>query len=407
MGLTTETDAQYYAVTQSFLFAGGSTNYISTLGEELSLGGNATTWAPSSTPNPNTDPDYSSANFYLETSPDGAAPWTLYDGISYTNPASNGSTGVTGYGDGFSIINNGIVFFWPDDAILGGTLVNPTFSYYFRIRLKSPNYGSYAYITINDIINNFLVAYVGTGKLIPNAKRTDIMFHAQRGVQEFSYDTLKSVKSQELVVPPSLSIVIPKDYVNYVKISRIDDSGVKNIIYPTRLTINPGEIPVQDDDGIPTQDQYGSNRDSTSVTEERWGALEGSDPNYDSSKNLLGQRFGIDPETAQTNHWFTINEREGTIMFSSGLSEKLIVLEYISDGITCDGSTRIPKLAEEAMYMHIAHSILSGRANIPEYVVQRFKKDRRSALRNAKIRLSNIKLEEIMQVFRGKTKQIK
>ena len=48
MGLTTETDAQYYAVTQSFLFAGGSTNYISTLGEELSLGGNATTWIPSS-----------------------------------------------------------------------------------------------------------------------------------------------------------------------------------------------------------------------------------------------------------------------------------------------------------------------------------------------------------------------
>jgi len=59
------------------------------------------------------------------------------------------------------------------------------------------------------------------------------------------------------------------------------------------------------------------------------------------------------------------------------------------------------------MYMHIAYSILASRQNIPEYIVQRYKKDRRATLRNAKIRLSNIKLEEITQVFRGKSKQIK
>ncbi|GAI95455.1 unnamed protein product, partial [marine sediment metagenome] len=37
----------------------------------------------------------------------------------------------------------------------------------------------------------------------------------------------------------------------------------------------------------------------------------------------------------------------------------------------------------------------------------RYKKDRYAALRNAKIRLSNIKLEEISQVMRGKSKWIK
>ena len=79
------------------------------------------------------------------------------------------------------------------------------------------NYGSYEYIKLNEVINNFLVAYVGAGKLIPSVKRTDVMFHAKRGLQEFSYDTLKSIKSQELTIPPSLSVVIPQDYVNYVK----------------------------------------------------------------------------------------------------------------------------------------------------------------------------------------------
>jgi len=59
------------------------------------------------------------------------------------------------------------------------------------------------------------------------------------------------------------------------------------------------------------------------------------------------------------------------------------------------------------MYMHIAHGILSGRANVPEYIINRYKRERSSALRNAKIRLSNIKLEEISQVFRNKGKWIK
>ena len=64
-------------------------------------------------------------------------------------------------------------------------------------------------------------------------------------------------------------------------------------------------------------------------------------------------------------------------------------------------------MAEEAIYMHIAYSMLASRMNIPEYIVARYKKDRRAALRNAKIRLSNIKLEEFTQIMRGKSKWIK
>ena len=133
------------------------------------------------------------------------------------------------------------------------------------------NYGSYEYIKLGDVINNFLVAYVGAGKLIPGVKRTDVMFHAKRGLQEFSYDTLKVIKSQELTIPPSLSVVIPQDYVNYVKCSWIDGSGAKHVIYPTRVTSNPEELPIQDVDGIPTQDNFGSNLEANqSLTEERW-----------------------------------------------------------------------------------------------------------------------------------------
>ena len=64
-------------------------------------------------------------------------------------------------------------------------------------------YGGYQFITIQDIINNFIISYVGQEKLITKIKRADVAFHAQRAIQELSYDTFKSIKSQEIEIPPS------------------------------------------------------------------------------------------------------------------------------------------------------------------------------------------------------------
>ena len=295
------------------------------------------------------------------------------------------------------------------------------------IQLNNParwaNNGGYSYIKMKEIINNFLVAYVGTGKLIPSIKRTDVMFHAKRGLQEFSYDTLKSIKSQELTIPPSLSIIIPQDYVNYVKMSWVDNLGIKHVIYPTTLTSNPYTVPIQDAEGVPTQDSIGENTEAAqSQTNEKWstandrlinGLVDKQDLNNGGVYSwkwedlYYGRRYGLDPVTSQKNGWFTINEREGTFSFSSDLKDRLIILEYISDGLSVDYDMRIPKMAKEAIYMHIAYSILAGRSGVPEYIINRFKKDRRAALRNAKIRLSEIKLDQFIQVMRGKSKWIK
>ena len=68
---------------------------------------------------------------------------------------------------------------------------------------------------------------------------------------------------------------------------------------------------------------------------------------------------------------------------------------------------KVHKFAEEAMYKHIAYAVLSTRANVPEYIVNRYKKEKFAAKRVAKLRLSNIKIEEITQILRGKSKQIK
>ena len=275
------------------------------------------------------------------------------------------------------------------------------------------NYGGYSYTSLGDVINNFMVGYVGYEKIIPRVNKTDVIFHAKRGLQEFSYDLLKVLKSQELTVPHSLTVPLPQDYVNYVKMSWVDEAGGKHIIYPTRVTSNPTELPIQDNDGIPIQDFLGENIDSNnSLTEDRWASqsqssnLSPTDWKHGRSPRL-GKRYGLQPEHAQVNGSYTINERLGVLSFTSDLVDKIIILEYVSDGLAYDEDMKIPKMAEEAIYMHIIHAILSTRKGIPEYVINRYKRERSAAYRNAKIRLSNIKLEEISQVMRNKSKWIK
>jgi len=246
------------------------------------------------------------------------------------------------------------------------------------------------------------------------------VFHAKRGLQEFSYDILKTVKSQEIELSPSLSMPMPQDYVNYIKVCYIDGSGVRRIIYPTRLTTNPSQPLLQDGDSKYIFDENGKAIESSSITEERWkkfdtrditGDLSSEDSLYLSSSDYLrsdyGQRYGLTPETTQINGFFTIDENIGTFNFSSDLAGKIIVLEYISDGLGTDDEMKVNKLAEEALYKHIAYNVLAVKRNISEYIVQRYKKERRAAIRNAKLRLSNIKLEEITQVMRNKSKRIK
>ena len=398
-----ENNRQYYEGAQSFTSIGGAgQSFTTTFDTDLIF----KAFAPTSA-------DYALNNFKLYTSPSGT-PGTFTEYTSAYTVVDNKIT-ITG-----AVAANDVVVVQLkklDGGNYGTTVADKAYG-----NIVEENYGSYAYTKLGDLVQNFLIAYVGAGKLIPNVKRTDVIFHTKRAIQEFSYDTLRSVNAQELTVPKNLSVIIPQDYVNYVELSWIDTQGVKRIIYPTTLTSNPSEMPVQDNKGIPIQDSFNNNIEGTSITEDRWknnayknlNALQ-NDPLFEYDYYYLyggtmfgyGQLYGLNPETAQSNGWFTINEREGKFSFSANLVDKVILLQYISDGLSSDLNTRVPKMAEEAVYAYVRHAILSSRINQPEYVIQRLKKEASAKLRNAKIRLSNIKSNEIVQVMRGKSKWIK
>ena len=434
-----------------------------------------------------------------------------------------------------------------------GLLTQNQGSYY-----SGNNFGGYQFISLHDIIDNFMATYIGEGKILEKTNRSDVSFHAHRAVQELSFDTFKSCKAQEITVPASLQMILPQDYVNYTKISWVDSAGIKHLLYPTSKTSNPSSVPLQDSDGdynliatgtlvntdatITLDAEYGNikvgmivsgpnivtgskvlatsnssgittieinsnatytgtetltftnfdgslvlkeesthilenvtwaiaedkitqapNTDvssitvgmivshedfpegttvidvngavittsanstaaSTSTTNEvtfistpgdstAWSNYKSGTPseNQDDYQDdtywpMEGSRYGLDPQHAQANGSFYIDCNSGKIHFSSNISGKTVILDYISDSLGTDGEMQVHKFAEEAMYKWIMYGCVSARMGIPEYIVQRFKKEKFAETRKAKLRLSNIKLEEITQILRGKSKQIK
>ena len=405
-------------------------------------------------------------------------------------------------------------------------LINETAKKYYESTQPGINggydpkvYGDYQFISLDRVINQFIIAYVGEDNIIPKIKKTTVQFHAMRALQELSFDTLKSIKSIEVQVPPNLSLPLPQDYVNYVKLAFSDSSGIEHIIYPTSKTSNPfaakqnadgtydfdynddgildlsglshentidkfiSPIPVNSTDitliqlSTPSTSLGGSvvnvddntfdlevgmfvisehfphgtkitaitpgtgitggvvTVDNASLNDANVGVVSPGEIIF--SKDLVetsstlrnfqshtsttvvddyedntrwhaeGQRYGIDPQHAQDNGTYFIDETQGRIFFSSALGEKNIILKYISDGLGTDEEMQVHKFAEEAMYKCIAYGIMSTRANVQEYIVRRFQKDKFAAVRKAKLRLSNLKLEELTQILRGKSKHIK
>jgi len=401
MGLLKQSQNQYYSGEKSF--TGDGTTTIFTVSTTQSLF--PTAFNLLSVPNPN-----------IELYIDGA----LY-AQSFLD--STGLITTINYDFNYTIADGWHVNFLVTTPVSGAVIkvVVDTTQYENPTTGFIENITSYQFTTLEHIINNFVIAYTGEDKIIPKANRTDIQFHAMRALQELSFDTFKSTKSQEIEISPSLRMTLPHDYVNYVKLTFKDDNGIERVLYPAAKTSDPKALKQNtdgtysfdiNDDGVDDSDNL-INPDNSDT----WNSYKSAsnisstshDHHHDHHDHLHSnnKRYGLDPQYAQANGSFYINDAEGFIHFGSSVAGRTVTLKYISDSLGTDEEMQVHKFAEEAMYKHIMYALVSTRMNIPEYVVQRYKKERFAETRKAKLRLSNIKLEEITQILRGKSKFIK
>lgn len=290
---------------------------------------------------------------------------------------------------------------------------------------QDANWGSYQYISLDDIVNNFMLMYQGNHELVNNINRYQILFFAKRAIQELNYDALKEVKVLERPVGADLKLILPSDYVNLVRISAERDG----VLFPLteNFQTNFATAYLEDQNGQILFDQNG-NALSPQHSELELARLNGTAPslyvnplspyNGQYGWNIddvwyfrwgIGGAYGANTETANVNPVYKIDKQSGVVNFSSNMSGLLCVIEYISDGMENgnDGSVKVNKLFEDYIYAAIKYAILNNRVGVQEYIVNRARKDRRALLMNAKIRLSNIHPGRLLMNMRGRDKWIK
>jgi len=184
---------------------------------------------------------------------------------------------------------------------------------------------SNAFISVNDIVNNFIISYTGPGKIIPDSKRTEVIFHARRCLQEFAYETLKSKMTDTGNIPGNPYIyAFPTDLVAIIKIS---------------------------------------------------------------AGNPLVEFTQSNPTTPPAAGEYFVDYTAKTILFNSANTGNALSIEYLSNALTTDETAAIPKLAEEAMYVCMVYAILSNRENTNPNTLQRLLIEKTDKLERAKSRL--------------------
>ena len=285
---------------------------------------------------------------------------------------------------------------------------------------EDENWGSYQYVSLSDIVNNFILMYVGNDKLVNNVDRYTILFHAKRSIQELNYDALRNIKVLELQLGTELKMIMPPDYVSYVRMSML----INGVLIPLveNRTVMSATAYLQDNNLDIVFDSNGEIVTGTSKLD----ILRGDNMLYTGGgiynnqmgyccdgqwyfNYSIGSRYGMNTEDANMNPKFTINKESGVIDFSSGVENAFIVLEYISDGMENGDSTKITinKLAEEYVYNYLKWAVLNNKYGVQEYIVARAKKEKSATLRNTKIRLSNMHPSRLLMSLAGQDKWIK
>ena len=286
------------------------------------------------------------------------------------------------------------------------------------------NWGSYQYVSLDNIMTNFELMYDGNHSLVNNENRYKILFHAKRAIQELNYDAFKEIKALELTVYDDLRFVLPSDYVNWVKLYLFQGNTLRelteNIQVQSSIQYLQNSTAVFGYDGNNNVSTIESNLDTArkdgslnsiylnqnNEADENGNCIDCDGDIYNSR---IGARYGLNTETANINPTFTIDKKAGVINFDSTMANRQCVLQYISDGMENgdDSQISVNKLFEDYIHAYIQYAILNSKFGVQEYIINRARKNKQALLRNAKIRLSNIHPSRLLMNLRGEDKWIK
>ena len=276
-----------------------------------------------------------------------------------------------------------------------------------------PELGRNRFISLEDIVNNYMVLYADEANFGGDAMRHKMEGFAQRAVQEFNYDVLH-VKDIEYTLIGSALFPFPQDLVEVASVSYVDESGLERRIPPRKDSSNPRSA-LQSNLG---NFIYDSNNNATfsksSLTQSRWNNSHSNRQNTTDNINGnlgfddYGQRYYLNPETSNENGSYFVDHANGRVSFDASLMGETIVIKYVTDGLGDDFSQiRVHKFAEDAIYDRMYFDYISKRRDTHANEKERAKRKAYGSKIQAKHRLSEMTHREIIATVRNQNRWIK
>jgi len=268
-------------------------------------------------------------------------------------------------------------------------------------------FGDYQYSTLEEIVNNFMFEQ-DDDSYVSHSDRARVALFGKKGVRELYYDVVNEIISLELDLDPSLIIALPHDYINYVRISWVDQRGKKHPLAIDK-SFNLAQSYLQDADFAFLYDANGDILKGSHVQNSVENNPILAHEENELFNNYTAMDFNVDKSKIFKNGSFIIDKTQGVIQFSSIVTGKTIVLDYLSDGLfqRADTDIRIHKFAEESLYAYIYLNLVKRKRSVPEREKMRAEKDWYNQRRLAKKRISPITYDNVRQTLQGSTKWIK
>lgn len=272
-------------------------------------------------------------------------------------------------------------------------------------------HGEYAFVPLEDLVNNFTQNFTGDDSLLGYIPRSKIIYQVKQGIRQFTMDFLNEVRVVELELNDANNIILPPDFVSYVRISWVDQRTGRirpmsqNRHHPLAVSF------LQDNVGDILFDNNGEILEGTTAIE----AINDNLPNNQNLNNYPNYPYGcfgnysryqLDPifnydTTINSNGTFSINDKR--IHFGADSESRIILLEYISDGLqVSEDEMRLHKFAEIALYDYVCYNLAKPMIStkVPDYEKRNLKKAYDTSSRNARLKLLKINPTEFIAMWR-------
>lgn len=212
--------------------------------------------------------------------------------------------------------------------------------------------------TLSDIVD-YVMADRGETS---THKRLQYMHFAIRGLKKLQMDTLKSIKAVQLTMQSNRVVNIPDDSIGVIKVGILCGECIHTIVMKEGLALWQDK----DNCGVPI-----SNNECDNASDSLYSyLLNGGYPNqwgynFSQTGQNLGRMFGRGGRNSEG--YYRYNRELNQLWFSHEVTDTTIYMEYISNGLSPDGNTTIPVIAEESLLAWIHYQIAWNTSTMPQY----------------------------------------